>query len=84
MVIELLILIFFTAGIVSYKFGLTSPIAVSTIIFLTIFFLEVVIGKVVIGIVPSYVTRSGKELPSMLTFLSGLVLIMLIFKEVRR
>jgi hypothetical protein len=58
---------------VSYKFGLTSPLSVSTIIFAVIFFFDVTIG-----LIPTI--RGIEHLP---TYLAGLILALIVIREVQ-
>ncbi len=69
------ILIFFTIGIMSYKFGFTSPLNISVMTFLIIFFFDVVV-KIIPDLAPFGVT-----IPNLLTFITGLVMVMLIVRE---
>ena len=48
-------------------------------IFLVIFFLDVVVG-----IIPTISVIGGTEIPYILTFLSGLILVIFIIREVMR
>ena len=65
------IVLFFSIGIMSYKYGINSPILLSTMVFAIIFFFDVTVD-----LIP---TISG--VPNLPTYLSGLVLIALIIKE---
>jgi hypothetical protein len=68
-------LIMFTSiGILSYKFGLTGPLVVTTSTFFIIFFFDIVVN-----IIPPI-----RGIENLLTFISGLVLIIVIFREVQR
>jgi len=67
------LILFISIGIMSYKYGATSPLAVSSLIFGIIFFFDVVIG-----LIPTI--RGITYLP---TFLAFLVLTLAIFNEVR-
>jgi len=67
------LILFISVGIMSYKYGATSPLAVSSLIFGIIFFFDVVIG-----LIPTI--RGITYLP---TFLAFLVLVLAIFNEVR-
>jgi hypothetical protein len=68
------IIIFLTVGILSYKYGITSPISITTTIFLTIFFFEVVVN-----LIPPI-----RGIDNLLTYLSGLILVLVIFKEMQQ
>jgi len=67
------LILFVSIGIMSYKYGATSPLAVSSLIFGIIFFFDVVVG-----LIPTI--RGIEYLP---TFLAFLVLVLAIFNEVR-
>jgi len=73
------IIIFFTVGIFSYKFGFTSPLNISVMTFLIIFFFDVVVG-----IIPTLSVLNGREVPHLLTFVTGLILIMIVVREVNK
>ena len=73
------IVIFFTIGIMSYKYGLTSPLTISLATFLIIFFFDVVVN-----IIPAVVNISGNEVPYLLTFLSRLIFVIMVIKEVSK
>lgn len=60
-----------TIGTMSYKYGLTSPIAVTTMIFLVIFFFDVVVGLIPVI----------RGIDNLLTYLAGLILVVLVLKE---
>jgi hypothetical protein len=66
------LVLFSSVGIMSYKYGLTSPLAVVLNIFLVVFFFDVVIG-----LIP---TIRGIE--HLLTYLAGLILAVVVLKEV--
>lgn len=72
------LVIFISVGIMSYKYGLTSPLTITTATFLIVFFLDVVVGF----IPPLLTIGDGYEVENLLTFLSGIILIIFIFKEV--
>lgn len=67
------IIMFSIAGFTSYKYGLTSPFATMMIIFFTIFFFDVVVG-----LIPTI-----RGMPYLLTYASGILLIIAFFKEVQ-
>ncbi len=69
------ILIFFTIGIMSYKFGFTSPLNISVMTFLIIFFFDVVVNMI-----PD-LAPFGVTIPNLLTFITGLIMVMLIVRE---
>ena len=69
------IVIFFTIGIMSYKFGFTSPLNISVMTFLIMFFFDVVVN-----IIPD-LSPFGVTIPNLLTFVTGLVMVMLIVRE---
>lgn len=69
--------LFLTIGVMSYKYGLTSPMTVFTMIFLTIFFFDVVVD-----LIPDISLAGGVVVPNILTFITGLILILIIFREV--
>jgi hypothetical protein len=68
------LIIFLTIGIMSYKYGFQSPMSITTLIFAIVFFLDVIVG--IIPTLPIGV-------PHLLTFISGLILVLVIFNEVR-
>jgi len=67
------LVLFISVGIMSYKFGAASPLAISSLIFGIIFFFDVVVG-----LIPTI--RGIENLP---TFLSALILSLAIFNKVR-
>ena len=68
------IIMFLFVGIMSYKFGFVSPMAITTLIFGVVFLLDVVTP-----ILPDI--RGVSNLP---TFLAGLILVLAIINEVRQ
>ena len=66
--------IFLAVGIVSFKYGLTSPLSVTTLIFTITFFFDVVVG-----LIPEI-----RGIPNVLTYISGLILVLAIFREAQR
>ncbi len=68
------LIIFMTVGIMSYKYGLSSPMAVTTLIFGIVFFFEVVVN-----IIPSI-----RGIDNLLTYIAALMLILAIFREVQK
>ncbi len=73
------VIIFFTVGIMSFKFGFTSPMTISVMTFLIVFFFDVVVG-----IIPSLSLFSGTEVPYLLTFLTGLIATIAVLREATR
>ncbi len=73
------IIIFFTIGIMSYKFGFTSPLNISVTTFLIVFFFDVVIG-----IIPTLSVFGGNEVEHLLTFVTGLIMVMLVMREFQK
>lgn len=67
------LILFISIGIMSYKYGATSPLAISSLIFGIIFFFDVVVG-----LIPTI--RGIEGLP---TFLAALILVLSIFNEVK-
>lgn len=67
------LILFISIGIMSYKYGATSPLAISSLIFGIIFFFDVVVG-----LIPTI--RGIEYLP---TFLAFLILTLAIFNEVK-
>jgi len=68
------LVIFISVGIMQYKYGVTSQLGITSLIFGIIFFFDVITG-----ILPSI-----RGIPNLPTFLAGLILIISIFKEVQR
>lgn len=64
--------IFLSVGIMSYKFGLTSPAAISGIVFALVFFFDVGLGMISIG----------KGVAHFTTIFIGLIMLFFIFREV--
>jgi hypothetical protein len=73
------LILFMTAGVLSYKYGLTSPIQVSFIIFAVVFFFDVTLS-----FIPDIILPSGVTIQNVLTFLTGLIFIVFIMKEVSK
>jgi hypothetical protein len=67
------LILFFSVGIVGYKFGATSPLTISAITFAIIFFFDVAVD-----IIPDV-----GGINNLLTYLSALILVILIFREVQ-
>lgn len=66
------LVLFISVGVVSFKFGLTSPLSISSMIFAIVFFFDVVVE-----LLPTPI----RAIPHSLTYLSLLILIVLIIKE---
>jgi len=73
------IILFLTVGILGYKFGLNNPLFLTGLIFFVVFFLDVAIG-----IIPVIKVLNGTEVPFILTFVSGLIFVVSIIREVGR
>ena len=73
------IVIFFSVGIMSYKFGFTSPVNISVMTFLIVFFFDVVVN-----IIPPLTIFSGTEVKYLLTMLTGLIAVMVVLREATR
>ena len=69
------LIIFMFVGVMSFKFGLVSPISVSTIIFGVIYFFDVVIG-----LMPNPIDA----IQNFPTIVAAIILVMIIIKEVQR
>lgn len=69
------IVLFIAVGIMSYQFGLTSPISISSMIFAMVFFFDVVLG-----LLPTPINA----IPHSITFMALIALIVIIFREVQR
>ena len=67
------LIIFLSIGIMSFKFGLVSPISIASIVFGVIFFFDVAV---------SLLPNPVGAIPNFPTFIAGLILIALIFREV--
>ena len=67
------LVLFISVGIMSYKYGFTSPMSITTLIFGIVFILDVVTG-----LIPD--VGGVSNLP---TFLAGLILVLTIINEVR-
>ena len=68
------IILFLTVGIMSYKFGFTSPLSITTLTFAIILFFEVVVD-----VIPPI-----RGIDNLLTYISALVLLIVIIGEVQR
>jgi len=75
--IFIFIIMFIVIGTMSYKYGLTSQMSIFVMTFLIIFTFDVVFG-----LIPVLKVGSGKEVPYLLTFLSGIIMMIIIIKEV--
>jgi len=69
------LILFISVGVMSFKFGLTSPMTIISLIFAIIFFFDVAVGLLPnpVGAVPNFPT-----------FIAALILIITIFREVTR
>ena len=68
------IIIFLSVGVMSYKYGLVSPMAVTTLIFGVVYFFDVVVG-----LIPEI-----RGIEHLLTYLAGLILSIVLLREVTR
>jgi hypothetical protein len=68
------IIIFTMIGVMSMKFGITSPLTITTMIFGVIFFFDVIVG-----LIPAV-----RGINHLLTYISALILTISIFMEVQR
>ena len=68
------LILFLSIGVLSYKYGASAPIMVAALTFGIIFFFDVTIG-----LIPDI-----RGISHLLTFISGLILILLIFREIQR
>jgi hypothetical protein len=66
------IILFITVGVMSYKYGLTSPLAVMTMIFLVVYFFDVVVN-----LIPTI-----RGIDNLLTYIAGIILAVVVLKEV--
>jgi len=73
------LLLFLTAGILGYKYGLNNPMFVTGLIFFVVFFFDVALG-----IIPAIKVLNRSTVPYILTFLSGLIFAINVIKEVNR
>jgi len=71
------LIMFVTIGILSYKFGFTSPLVVLTVVFLITFMFDVVLG-----LIPTIAVLGGIAVPHLLTFITAAMLAIVIIKEV--
>jgi len=69
--------LFVTVGILSYKYGLNNPLMLMIMVFAVVFFLDVGVG-----IIPDISVLNGKIFPHLLTFITGLILAIMVIKEV--
>jgi hypothetical protein len=67
-------ILFLSIGILGYKYGTTNPLVIASMVFAVVFFFDVVVD-----LLPEV---SG-AVPNVLTYISALILIILIFKEVQ-
>jgi hypothetical protein len=70
-------ILFITVGVMSYKYELTSPFAITLMVFLVVLFLDVFVG-----FIPSIKLWNGKEFEHILTFLTGFMVAIIGIKEV--
>jgi hypothetical protein len=70
------IILFIVAGVMSYKYGLNSPIQVSFIIFATVFLFDVTLN-----FIPDITLANGLVVPNILTFLTGSIFVIILIKE---
>jgi hypothetical protein len=71
------LILFVTVGVMSYKYGQTSPLAISAMIFLVIYFFDVIVN-----LIPPIYNLQGNEIPNILTYLAGIILAVFVLKEV--
>ena len=71
--------LFFSIGILGYKYGLNNPLFVTGMIFFVIFFLDIAVG-----IIPPIIVMNGNEVKHLLTFVSGLIFVISILWEANR
>jgi len=77
--IIIFLILFITVGVMSFKYGLGNPVVISTLTFVTIFFLDFVLD-----LIPPLYLIQGHPINHLLTFISGLILILMIFRESQR
>ncbi len=70
------IIIFFSVGIIGYKFGFNSPTFLSVLTFMVIFFFDSVVN-----VIPTLSLPNGIAVPHLLTFISGLVMVIIVIRE---
>ncbi len=68
------LILFISVGVMSFKYGLTSPLTITSMIFAIVFFFDVVVG-----LIPSI-----RGINYILTYLSGLILALVIVREARQ
>jgi len=68
------LILFTTVGILSYKYGINSPMMVTTLVFVVVFFFDAVTG-----LIPNI-----NGVPYIPTFIAGLIWVLAILNEVRR
>lgn len=71
------LILFLTVGILGWKYGLTNPLFVTGLIFFVIFFFDIAIG-----LIPDITLINGNSVPHLLTFVSGLIFVIAIIREV--
>ncbi|MCD6300577.1 MAG: hypothetical protein J7L82_00720 [Staphylothermus sp.] len=70
-------ILFLTIGTLTYKYGVSSPVFLASIIFGVVFFFDVGIN-----LIPDIALPNGNVIPNILTFIAGLILTIVIFREV--
>ena len=73
-ILIIFLILFTSVGIMSYKFGLVSPMSVTSMIFAIVFFMDVVVG-----LIPQI-----RGINYIVTYIAGLILILAAFNEVSR
>jgi len=68
------LVLFISVGVMSYKFGLVSPVAISSMVFAIVFFFDVTLD-----LLPEPVNA----IPNTLTFISLIIVVVLVFREVQ-
>jgi len=70
------LILFFVVGIMGFKYGMKNPIFIGSITFITIFFFDVVVN-----LIPSISVAGGRTIDNLLTYISGLALVIIIWRE---
>ena len=73
-ILIMFIVLFVSVGIMSYKYGMTSPLAITTLIFAIVFFLDIVVG-----LIPAI-----RGIDYLLTYLAGVILVGTVIGEMAR
>lgn len=68
------LIIFLTVGLMQFKFGLNSPVAVLSVLFLTVYFFDIVVGQI----------PQIRGIDNLLTYISGLALVITIILEANK